>query len=186
MTLSVFGNTMPIHGEILSLIGWELGVDESRLIPDEPARLAEMRRGRRELVRSSGVDFGYDLVQWRELLLTFDEFGYRHPYAFESVDRAVRRAADDPLFLRLGRLLEAELPPPLDVEPRPPVPRCPSCGTSVPVTQYECRACGWRAFPGDRSRWGTSGTCPRCRFGYRWDGSVCSHCGCRAATAGAG
>ena len=59
----------------------------SRLLRDDSERLKGIRRGRHEPVTRTGVEFGFDLAAWRDLQLTFDEFGYRHPYAFEPVDR---------------------------------------------------------------------------------------------------
>ena len=64
-----------------------------------------MRRGHAALVGTTGQDFGYDLVKWREFLVDHDnEFGYRHRYAFSSVDQAVEQAIADPEFSRLASI----------------------------------------------------------------------------------
>jgi hypothetical protein len=107
MSIPGFGNIMPIHGAILSLVGWQLTRGRSFIPKDENERLTEMRSGHAELVSETGVDFGFDVNLWRELLLSAEEFGYRHPYAFDSVDRAVRAAIADPEFARLRTLAES-------------------------------------------------------------------------------
>ena len=77
----------------------------SELIASEPERIEQMRTGHADLVRTTGHDFGYELTKWRDFLLAHaKEFGYRHPYAFARVDRAVKAAIDDPEFARLGKL----------------------------------------------------------------------------------
>ena len=108
MTVAYFGNPVSIHFSMLALAGWYVEVDEAYLIGDDAERLAEMRKGRIDLCRRTSVDFGYDLKGWRELLLTFDEFGYRHPYAFKDVDMAVLDAIADPTFQRLRAEAEAQ------------------------------------------------------------------------------
>ena len=108
MSIPGFGNIMPIHGEILSLIGWRLSRGGSEVIASEPQRLEQMRTGHAQLVRTTRQDYGYDLAKWREFLLAHDEeFGYRHPYGFGSVDRAVRAAMADPEYARLAKLAAA-------------------------------------------------------------------------------
>lgn len=109
MSIPDFGRIVPIHFDILGLIGWRLSPGGSELIAFEPERLEQMRSGHADLVKSAGQDFGYDLAKWREFLLAHDEeFGYRHPYAFAAVDRAVRAAIADPEFARLGSLAAAD------------------------------------------------------------------------------
>jgi hypothetical protein len=65
--------------------------------------------------------------------------------------------------------------------PSPPKPAkfaCPECAYALTVgNRSECPRCGWLRFPGNRDQWGRAGACPRCGFGYRWDGGHCSHCG---------
>ena len=45
----------------------------------------------------TGEDFGFDLVIWRNFFLKDDndEYGYKHPYAFENVDEAIQLAILD-------------------------------------------------------------------------------------------
>lgn len=108
MSIPGFGRIVPVHGEVLSLIGWRLSRGGSELIASEPDRVEEMRTGHADLVRTTRQDFGYDLQKWRDFLLVHDkEFGYRHPYAFASVDRAVMAAIADPEFIRLAELAAA-------------------------------------------------------------------------------
>jgi hypothetical protein len=95
-----------------------------------------------------------------------------------------RKLGED--LLRLGVVARVELiladggPAIGVIAPPAPVPRpvffCPSCGTTL-ANSTDCPSCDWLRFPGDRSRWQTQGPCPRCGFGYRWDGVRCSHCG---------
>lgn len=105
MTLEHFGNVMPIHCGVLSLIGWHLSRGESHLIVDDAARIAEMRRGHDELVAITGLDFGFNLGEWRSFLLEFSA-EYKHPYAFAVVDQAVQDAIMDPTFIRLAKRCE--------------------------------------------------------------------------------
>ena len=108
MSIPGFGNIVPVHGEILSLVGWRLSRGGSELIVSECERVEEMRTGHAGLVRMTGQDFGYDVGKWRDFLLKHDEeFGYRHPYAFATVDRAVKAAIADPEFTRLAELAAA-------------------------------------------------------------------------------
>ena len=56
---------------------------------------------------------------------------------------------------------------------------CPQCGVGHRDSkQMDCPKCDWlRVPPTDRKMWDTVGQCPNCSFSYRWDGTVCSHCG---------
>src|SRR5262245_54191459 len=96
MTIRSLGRQAPIHIDMLRLAGYaevprerDLGVTNR----DEDF-LQAMRDGRAALCEQTGRDFGYDLAAWRKFLLAApeDEFGYRHPYAFKGVDRAVKEA----------------------------------------------------------------------------------------------
>ena len=96
MTMRSFGKVMPIHIDMLQLAGYVPAWRERDIRPattDEEC-LRTMRAGRAALRRATGQDFGYELVAWRAFLSSApdDEFGYRHPYAFSGVDRAVQRA----------------------------------------------------------------------------------------------
>lgn len=70
MSIPGFGNIVPVHGEILSLIGWRLSRGSTELVASEPQRIEQMRAGHANLVRTTGRDFGYDLAKWRDFLLT--------------------------------------------------------------------------------------------------------------------
>jgi hypothetical protein len=106
MSIARFGRIVPIQGAMLELIGWHLGRGKSTIISQDNKRVEVMRRGRRRLVWLTGQDFKYDLDRWRRYLLT-SKSGYRHPYAFEVVDPAVRAAISDPTFKRVA-ILAAE------------------------------------------------------------------------------
>ena len=108
MSIANFGRAMPIHMDMLSLIGWYLAMDHSEIIADEAERLRTMRQGLADLTRETGQDFGFDLAKWRDYLLKDKEQGYRHPYAFSVVDREVRSALGDPTFARLAALAAAD------------------------------------------------------------------------------
>ena len=103
---------MPIQGFMLQLIGYRLGRSESLIEPSVEDRLAIMRLGRVRLRDSTGVDFGYDIVAWRDYLLTRPELGYKHPYAFRIVDREVEQSIADEERLRLAHTLSEEEPLP--------------------------------------------------------------------------
>jgi hypothetical protein len=77
--------------------------------PDDD-RLAAMKGGREGLRRLTGQDFGYDLARWHEFLAGNDEaWGYKHPYAWKTVNKAIEKAMDDPDRLRLVKVLEEKL-----------------------------------------------------------------------------
>ncbi|HEV2293073.1 MAG TPA: hypothetical protein VGR35_04405 [Tepidisphaeraceae bacterium] len=99
---------MPIHGSILRLIGWRLTRGGSELLADPSERIAAMRQGRFDLVRATGEDFGFNLSAWRDHLLGNKELGYKHPYAFATVDRAVRNAMSDEEAARLATIASGE------------------------------------------------------------------------------
>lgn len=104
---------MPVHFALLATAGYDLDadvVDHAVFVEPESRRLAVMRAGHNELVEVTGVDFSYDLAQWREFLLAFDdECGrYKHPYAFRGVDAAIQRAIADPECQRLARVLAGQ------------------------------------------------------------------------------
>ncbi len=97
MTLRSFGRAVPIHMHMLSLVGYECAEADMRPATTGNSRKNAMREGRHSLVRTTGIDFGYDVAAWRDFLKDRGkEFGYKHPYAFASVDRAVQCAMNDP------------------------------------------------------------------------------------------
>ena len=108
MTIPGFGNMLPIHFSVLSLIGWRLSRGGSELLLDESERVTEMRRGRAALVEDTGKDFGFDLRAWQDYLLKNEDLGYTHPYSFSSVDRAVKNALSDPGYARLAKVAAAD------------------------------------------------------------------------------
>jgi hypothetical protein len=96
MTMRSFGRVVPIHIDLLQLAGYAVLWGERDICPatSEDDCLQAMGTGRTALRQATGEDFGYDLAAWRGFLLSApdDRFGYRHPYAFRGVDRAVQRA----------------------------------------------------------------------------------------------
>jgi len=168
MSIRGFGNILPIHFEILSLIGWRMSRGGSELIASEAERIEEMRTGHADLVRTTGQDFGYDLSKWRDFLIAHDEqFGYRHPYAFAAVDREVSAAIDDPEFARLAALaavgggewdskyrakLERERQARMAVvaerDARITDNRCLMCGMPLPSYRRTCKHCGEQVLVG--------------------------------------
>jgi hypothetical protein len=110
MTMRSFGRVMPIHIDMLQLASYAVlwGERDIRPAASDEDCLRQIRAGRIALRQATGQDFGYDLAAWREFLLSApdDEFGYRHPYAFSGVDRAVQRAIRSPRRRRLVAQLE--------------------------------------------------------------------------------
>jgi hypothetical protein len=119
MTMRSFGKVMPIHIDMLQLAGYVPAWRERDIRPatTDEEYLRTMRAGRTALRRATGQDFGYDLAAWREFLSSApdDKFGYRHPYAFRSVDRAVQQAIRSQQRKQLvGPLEESEAEPGAD------------------------------------------------------------------------
>ena len=166
MTIPGFGNIVPIQGDLLMMIGWELTRAGAKLIAAEPQRIEQMRRGHAELVRTTGEDFGYDLTKWRDFLMRHDKaYGYRHPYAFKSVDRAVKAAIEhDTDYRRLAvqaadgdeawrakyakrvRAAEREKRLVLDALKTALLASgvCPFCGALCPSYRFHCKVCDRR------------------------------------------
>ena len=111
MTIPNWGRITPSQGFMLMLAGHVLRrhfVEPVTVEPDDE-RLESMKQGRDRLCSLTGQDFGYDLARWHELLIGNDEeWGYRHPYAWKTVRRAIEKAMDDPDRIRLVKLLEDE------------------------------------------------------------------------------
>lgn len=109
MTIPNWGRLTPSQGFMLMLAGHVLRrhyVAPGTVEP-EIERLESMKQGRLLLRSLTGQDFGYDLARWHELLAGNDEeWGYKHPYAWRAVKRAIEKAMDDPDRLRLMRLVE--------------------------------------------------------------------------------
>jgi len=107
MTLHRFGNVVPVQMDMLSLIGYRLGRDDSSLDIPTAERLVNMRAGLTTLRRETGQDYGYDLAAWDEFLMLYsDEYGYTHPYGFAAVRKAVEEAIRDPDWHRFARLAQ--------------------------------------------------------------------------------
>jgi len=101
-----FGRLVYTHINMLRLIGYSFGADDTEIEFDVPKRLKIMRDGHDALVQATGRDFGYNLQKWRQFLCQHgDKFGYTHPYAYKAVDYIVQRAIADPEFQRLAKLL---------------------------------------------------------------------------------
>ena len=108
MTVPAFGRCTPVQIALLELAGYDLRRRGPTLVPDERGRITQMMNSRRELVRTTGQDFGYDLKAWREFLLAGGkEHGYTHPYAFRSVEKAVQKVLNDAGFRRWVELASA-------------------------------------------------------------------------------
>ncbi|MEZ6092996.1 MAG: hypothetical protein R3C03_01990 [Pirellulaceae bacterium] len=112
MTLMSFGNAMPIHIDMLSLVGYESA--ERDLVPARNlnARKRAMMLGLHSLRKITNADFGYEAAMWRDFLIeSGNEFGYTHPYAFHAVDKAVQNALADPAVQETLAMLEANRKP---------------------------------------------------------------------------
>ena len=59
----------PRRVRLLELSGYDLRRRPPALVPGEQERITQMLNSRRELVRMTGQDYGYDLKAWREFLL---------------------------------------------------------------------------------------------------------------------
>lgn len=97
MTIRSFGRVTPIQCDLLGLAGYAWDQNECDLLPATgDARVAAMREALQTLRETTGADWGYDLRAWREFLIAHgEEFGYTHPYAYRTVDRAVLAALQD-------------------------------------------------------------------------------------------
>jgi hypothetical protein len=90
-----FGRTTPSQMFMLALAGIDdsIGGVETELSDEE--KINKMTSGRKLLNKMTGKDYGFDLAGWRNFLMNDDEndeFGYNHPYAFESVDKAIQKS----------------------------------------------------------------------------------------------
>lgn len=95
MTIQSFGRVMPIHLDMLSLVGYEDVGRDMRPAVKLNARKRSMRAGLLSLRKSTGQDFGFDVNLWREYLIgTGSLHGYTHPWAYAGVDAAVVAALD--------------------------------------------------------------------------------------------
>ena len=105
MTIPAFGRCVPVHIYMLRMAGYDLRQLKQTVTSDEQTRLAQMREGHQSLVKMTGHDFGFDLKRWREYLLADGkEHGYKHPYAFSNVDKAIQSVIRDASFQRWADL----------------------------------------------------------------------------------
>jgi hypothetical protein len=72
MTIEGFGNIMPVHGAILSLIGWKLSRGGSAIPESDEERVAEMRSGHAE---RSGRMQVHQFEEWDPLSTPDDDPG---------------------------------------------------------------------------------------------------------------
>jgi hypothetical protein len=109
MTLKSFGRALRIHMHMLSLVGYEFNGIDMQPATELDTRKRAMVAGLHSLHQSTQADFGYDATAWREFLIkSGNSFGYTHPYAYNSVDKAVQAALADPDVLATLKLLDQE------------------------------------------------------------------------------
>ncbi len=110
MTMRGFGRVVPIQIAMLQLAGYVPDYRDKRIRPaaGEAERKRTMREGLEELRESTGQDFGYDLAAWRDYLMSDEENGYTHPYAFKSVDPAILEAVADRRRQQMAEQLTSE------------------------------------------------------------------------------
>lgn len=129
MTLMSYGRATPIQIDMLCLAG---GVSQQRDITTSACdedRIESMRIARSQLVRRTTFDFGYDLQEWHRFLVddVNDAFGYRHPYAWSTVKKAIERFIEDADRVRLVDIIRERYPAvpgsswelPLQLTPKP-------------------------------------------------------------------
>ena len=83
---------------MLGLIGYQTDLLQRRIVrrSELEAKTRAIKLGHQQLVEMTGRDFGYDVAKWREFMLQHnEEYGYKHPYAFKAVDRAIVDAIRD-------------------------------------------------------------------------------------------
>ncbi|MCY2985441.1 MAG: hypothetical protein NTY15_17585 [Planctomycetota bacterium] len=106
---------MPIHIDMLSLVGYES--EDRDMVPAKNlnAQKRAMMSGLHSLRRTTNVDFGFDAAAWRDFLIeSGNEFGYTHPFAYRAVDKAVQNALENPdvqnalAILEVGRNAASE------------------------------------------------------------------------------
>jgi hypothetical protein len=109
MTLMSFGRAMRVHMYLLSLVGYETTGCDMQPATELNTRKSAMITGLHSLRRSTQTDFGFDAAAWREFLIeSGNTFGYTHPYAYNSVDKAVQAALANPEVLATLKLLDQE------------------------------------------------------------------------------
>ena len=109
MTLRSFGRAVPIHMDMLRLLGYVFANRNMTRATTDDGKIEAMRDGRQRLVHATGQDFGFDVSAWRDFLIERGEdFGYTHPYAYKTVDRAVRKWIADDATIALLESLAAD------------------------------------------------------------------------------
>src|SRR5262245_4594452 len=104
MTIPHWGKITPLQADMLGLAGH---------VVTDPAASEEQRRkaiarGRWELKKSTGQDFGFDLRAWHQHLIATQSEEYCHPYAWRTVSPAIERAIEDAERLQLVAALQHE------------------------------------------------------------------------------
>ena len=129
MTDPYFGFTLPSQDYMLMLAGWGLNNPDAGywdpdnsdpgLLRDDMQAAQEICNGRIGLVRLCLTDFGFDILGWRDYLLSgldpgdlpgHGRQGYSYPYAFGPVDRVVLAGAANPARPRQVALAERIMP----------------------------------------------------------------------------
>ena len=136
MTDPYFGRSTASQDYMVSLAGWGLNNpdvgywDTKRsdpgLLRDDLMAARAICAGRIGLVRMCLTDFGFDILRWRDYLLSGSDPGdrpgrpgygrhsYAHPYAFALIDAVVLQGAANPDRPRQLALAERIMPEVLD------------------------------------------------------------------------
>ena len=108
MTIPGLGKLTPVQIRMIELSGRLImdfypDLDERSFSDTE--RLWSMNRARTMLTRITNLDFGFNLAEWHNhLLSTGENFGYTHPYGFDQTKRIIEQCIVDPETLRLASL----------------------------------------------------------------------------------
>ncbi|HXD10446.1 MAG TPA: hypothetical protein VN653_10315, partial [Anaerolineales bacterium] len=90
-----FGRTTLSQMLMLALAGIDDSINRVEIELSDEEKMNRMALGRKLLQKMTGMDFGFDLTIWRNFFMTNDEYEYKHPYAFENVDKAIQLAILD-------------------------------------------------------------------------------------------
>ncbi|MBL3554163.1 hypothetical protein [Rhodovulum sulfidophilum] len=112
MMIASFGRITPLQGDMLLLVGFgpssRDGIRDLETPVEQSEILENIRKGREELVRSTGQDFSHSLQSWHNFLMSSEEFKrkYTHPYGWRNVERAVKAELRKPERARLEALAD--------------------------------------------------------------------------------